>query len=117
MLIADDNHDSAATLALLLQLEGHQVIVAHDGVAALRLADLHEPDILLLDIGMPGLDGYAVASQVRARPWGGRAVLIAVTGWGQDSDKRQASAAGFNHHFHKPVDPEGLVQLVAGVGG
>ncbi|HEX5819746.1 MAG TPA: PAS domain-containing protein, partial [Gemmatimonadales bacterium] len=108
VLVADDNVDGAESLAELLRVWGHEVLVAHDGAAALALADATEPDVLLLDIGMPGINGYELAAAVRARPWGGRAVLVALTGWGHEEDRRRSLAAGFEVHFTKPVDPSAL---------
>jgi PAS domain S-box-containing protein len=112
VLIADDNRDAAETLAMLLRLEGHEVSVVHDGKQA--LAALHDlnPEFALLDIGMPELDGYEVARQVRQGTLGRAVTLVAVTGWGQESDKARALAAGFNHHFTKPVAPERLLELL-----
>jgi PAS domain S-box-containing protein len=115
VLIADDNRDAAETLAMLLRLEGHEVRVVHDGKQA--LAAFHElnPEVVLLDIGMPELDGYEVARQVRQGTLGRAVTLVAVTGWGQESDKARALAAGFNHHFTKPVAPERLIELLRSV--
>lgn len=113
ILLADDNRDAAESLAILLRLEGHEVELAHDGESALGVyADQH-PDVALLDIGMPGKNGYEVAKQIRSN--GGRDVLlIAVTGWAQDSDKAQSREAGFDHHLTKPVEPETLIGLLGG---
>jgi len=111
VLIADDNPDSLHALALLLQAEGHTVFAAKDGGEALRLFEECQPEFALLDIGMPVLNGYEVAQQVRALSSGStgcRATLIAVTGWGQPDDKRKALAAGFDHHFTKPIGKETL---------
>ncbi|HVW70731.1 MAG TPA: ATP-binding protein [Steroidobacteraceae bacterium] len=108
VLIADDAPDGAAALAMILERRGHEVHVAHDGREALRLAEQVRPDIAFLDIGMPGLSGYEVAAGIRREAWGRRMMLIAVTGWGQEDDKRSARAAGFNHHFTKPLDPRRL---------
>ncbi len=112
VLIADDNRDAADSLAMLLRLEGHEVRVVHDGKQA--LAGFHElnPEFALLDIGMPELDGYEVARRVRQGTLGRAVTLVAVTGWGQESDKARALAAGFNHHFTKPVEPERLLALL-----
>ena len=112
ILLADDNRDAAESLAILLKLEGHEVDLAHDGVSALRSFAEHQPDVALLDIGMPGKNGYEVAQQIRAN---GRkdVLLIAVTGWAQDSDKAQSRAAGFDHHLTKPVEPETLIGLLS----
>ncbi|HEY6517485.1 MAG TPA: PAS domain S-box protein [Steroidobacteraceae bacterium] len=112
LLVADDNRDSAATCAALLEASGHEVSVAHTGREAFDLACRLKPDALLLDIGMPELNGYQLAQRIRATSWGPRAMLIAITGWGQEQDKRQALAAGFDHHLTKPIDPNGLEALL-----
>ncbi|MGH8179853.1 MAG: response regulator, partial [Steroidobacteraceae bacterium] len=112
LLVADDNRDSAATCAALLEACGHEVSVAHTGREALDLACSLEPDALLLDIGMPELNGYQLAQRIRATGWGRRAMLIAITGWGQEQDKRQALAAGFDRHLTKPIDPNVLEALL-----
>jgi CheY-like chemotaxis protein len=114
VLIADDNRDAADSLALLLQMEGHLVTVVHDGEAALRAIEDARPDVALLDVGMPALDGYEVAQRVRAL-LKDSIVLIAITGWGQQSDKDRARAAGFEHHLTKPFDPSVLMTLLADV--
>jgi PAS domain S-box-containing protein len=112
VLIADDNRDAAESLAVLLRLDGHEVSVVHDGRQALAAFHDLNPEVALLDIGMPELDGYEVARQVRKGTLGRAVTLIAVTGWGQESDKARALAAGFNHHFTKPVKPERLIELL-----
>jgi two-component system, chemotaxis family, CheB/CheR fusion protein len=112
VLIADDNRDAADSLAMLLRLEGHEVKVVHDGKQALAGFDDLNPEVALLDIGMPELDGYEVARRVRRGTLGRAVTLVAVTGWGQESDKQRALAAGFNHHFTKPVDPERILELL-----
>ena len=104
ILVADDNRDAAASLATLLTLDGHEIAVAHDGEAALASAEAFRPDVALLDIGMPNLNGYEVAQSIRAAQWGRSMLLVAVTGWGQSEDKRRAHEAGFDHHFTKPLD-------------
>jgi CheY-like chemotaxis protein len=111
ILIADDLRDGSDSLALLLKAMGHLVEVAYDGEQALRLAEGSRPEIVLLDLGMPKVDGYEVCRQIRAAPWGGRMMLIAQTGWGQDHDRRRTHAAGFDHHVIKPVVPDALVAL------
>ena len=111
ILIADDNHDSAQTTAMLLKLSGHEVHIAHDGAEAFDIAARIHPDVGILDIGMPKLSGYDVAKRIRGENWGKKIILIALTGWGQESDKSRASEAGFNHHLTKPVDPEVLEGL------
>jgi CheY-like chemotaxis protein len=113
ILVADDNQDAANTLAMLLRLAGHEVRTAHGGEAALTIARTFEPDIALLDIGMPDLNGYEVAKRLRRTDRGKDLKLIALTGWGQDEDKRRAREAGFDHHLTKPVDPQRLDALLA----
>ncbi|MHB8816337.1 MAG: hybrid sensor histidine kinase/response regulator [Steroidobacteraceae bacterium] len=115
LLVADDNRDSAESFAALLAASGHEVSVAHAGREALELACRLEPDALLLDIGMPELNGYQLAQRIRGTSWGRRAVLIAITGWGQEQDKRRALAAGFDHHLTKPLDPSCLEVLLQSV--
>lgn len=112
VLLADDNHDATDVLAELLRLEGHAVHTARDGLQALRLAKDLKPDVLVLDIGMPGLNGYEVARQLRAEAWQPRPVLIAATGWGQESDRLLAMEAGFDVHLTKPFDPMALSALI-----
>jgi PAS domain S-box-containing protein len=113
ILVADDNQDAANTLALLLRLAGHDVRTAHGGEAALTLASEFQPEFALLDIGMPDLDGYEVAKRLRLTDCGKNVRLIALTGWGQEEDKRRARDAGFDHHLTKPVDPQRLGALLA----
>ena len=93
-------------------MEGHEVDVVYDGKEALAAFERTRPDVALLDIGMPEMNGYEVARRMRANPLGRAVTLVAVTGWGQDSDKAQAIAAGFNHHFTKPVEPERILALL-----
>jgi len=112
VLIADDNRDAAESLAALLELEGHVVALAFDGDAALQLFERFRPGICLLDIGMPVRNGNEVARAIRAHPDGGAVRLVAITGWGQENDRRQALVAGFDHHLTKPVEPAHLLQLV-----
>jgi len=112
ILIADDNRDSAETLAALLRMEGHEVTSVHDGPVALSVFGELKPDVALLDIGMPGLTGYEVARKMRQVTVRASLTLIAITGWGQDIDKERAFAAGFDHHLTKPVDPQRLVELL-----
>ncbi len=113
VLVADDNHDAADSLGLLLECAGHQVWCAFSGPEALAVALRERPEVMILDIDMPGLSGYEVAEQVRAEPWGKRAALIAVTGWGQERDRQRAQAAGFDQHLTKPVDPALLEAMLA----
>ncbi len=114
VLIADDNHDGAETLGMVLETLGHEIHLAYSGAEALEVAARCRPEIGILDIGMPDLSGYEVARRIRHEAWGAQITLIALTGWGQENDKRLAYAAGFDHHLTKPVDPERLTQLFAG---
>jgi signal transduction histidine kinase/ActR/RegA family two-component response regulator len=104
VLVADDNRDAADSLATILDMSGNEVSVAHSGEEALRLALLEEPQAIILDIGMPGMNGYEVARRVRVETWGKNTLLIAVTGWGQAEDKQRSRDAGFDHHLTKPID-------------
>ena len=113
MLVVDDNHDSADSLAMLLEASGHDASAAYDGQEALRLAEEWRPDVVLLDIGMPRMNGYDAARAMRATEWGERAMLIAQTGWAQEEDRRKASEAGFDAHLTKPVDHQALMALIA----
>jgi signal transduction histidine kinase len=115
VLVADDNRDSAESLGMLLELSNHEVFLAHDGVTALALAAEKRPQVALLDIGMPGMDGYEVAARIRAEAWGSNLKLIAITGWGQEDNKRTAHAAGFDHHLTKPMDSAVLDAILATV--
>ena len=113
ILVADDNLDSLETLAQLLQLRGHEIYKAADGVQALEAATRTRPDLVLLDIGMPGMDGYEVARRIRSQPWGREATLVALTGWGQENDRRRSREAGFDSHCIKPLDMQRLLNLLA----
>jgi PAS domain S-box-containing protein len=116
VLIADDNQDAAASLGMLLHVMGHETRLAHDGLEALEAAEVFRPDIVLLDIGMPQLNGYETARRLRARPWAASTVLIALTGWGQEADRRRARDAGFHHHVVKPLDPDVLAEMLEHAG-
>jgi two-component system CheB/CheR fusion protein len=100
-------------LAMLFESDGHEVHSAHDGAEALELISQTRPQIAILDIGMPGLNGYELAARIRAQPWGEKMMLIAVTGWGDERHKEATGAAGFNHHLTKPVDPSVFKELFA----
>jgi len=113
ILVADDNQDAADSLAMMLEMEGHEVRVARDGRAALSVAQTFRPDTALLDIGMPLLNGYQVAQALRREPWAAGITLIALTGWGQESDRQKAIDAGFDRHLTKPIDPDTLESLMA----
>jgi len=112
VLIADDDPDAAQSLAMLLELDGHRSVFATDGATALQLFEQVHPDVVLLDIGMPGCSGHDVARQIRALPSDKPVLLIAVTGWARDSDKARAYAAGFDHHLAKPIDYDVLTKLL-----
>jgi DNA-binding response OmpR family regulator len=105
VLIVDDNQDAADTLALLMKLEGYTVAVANDGSTALAEESTFQPQLVLLDIGMPGMDGYEVARELRARAPGKSLVIVAVTGYGQPEDRARAKEAGFSDHLTKPINP------------
>jgi CheY-like chemotaxis protein/two-component sensor histidine kinase len=113
VLVVDDNNDAATSLGMLLNMLGYEIRTAYDGVAGLEAARAFRPDFVLLDIGMPKLNGCEVARRIRAQPGGKDPVLIAVTGWGQAEDKQQIIEAGFDHHLVKPVDPTALATLLA----
>lgn len=113
ILIVDDNADAAQALSLILQKGGHQVTVANDGVAALHLAEKQHPEIALLDIGMPGMDGYELASRFKQHPKLREVKLVALTGWGQQEDRERSKKAGFDSHRVKPIDLTDLTQLLA----
>ena len=110
ILVADDNRDAADSLQRVLALFGHEVRVAYDGASAMRISGEFRPRVAILDIGMPGTDGYEVARSLRRQ---GGVTLVALTGWGQDADRRRAAEAGFDHHLIKPVDPQMLNSLLA----
>jgi PAS domain S-box-containing protein len=112
ILVVDDNRDAASSLAMVLQLAGHAVQIAHAGEEALTLGSGMEPDVVLLDIGLPDINGYDVARRIRRSAWGKGALLVALTGWGQKEDVERAHGAGFDLHLTKPADPERIEQLV-----
>lgn len=116
VLVVDDNSDAAETLAMLLGLWGHDVQSAADGPTALATALAHVPDVVLLDISLPGMSGYEVAEQLRAKPELRDTVLIAMTGYGQAEDKKETRQAGFATHLVKPVEPNMLQKLLSDLG-
>jgi CheY-like chemotaxis protein len=116
VLIVEDNHDAADSLMMLLELRGHRVRVAYDGVAGIESARANAPDVMLVDLGLPGIDGYEVARQVRRDPDLEQVVLVALTGYGREQDKQQSLAAGFHYHLVKPISPDTLHALVARLG-
>jgi PAS domain S-box-containing protein len=115
IVVVDDNRDIADTCAAVLELSGHRVQTAYSGEGALLAAETFRPDVMLLDIGLPDMDGYQLATRIRKTPWGREAVLVAVTGWGQEKDKDRAFDAGFDHHLTKPIDPAALESLLQSI--
>jgi CheY-like chemotaxis protein len=113
ILVVDDNADSAESLAMLLKIQGNDTQVANDGLEALEKGPAYKPDVVLLDIGMPGMNGYDACQAIRAASWGEEVLLIAMTGWGQDEDRRRSAEAGFDYHLVKPVDHTQLLELLA----
>jgi PAS domain S-box-containing protein len=113
VLIVDDNRDAADLLGLMLEALRTDFRVAYDGLEALRMAGEFRPDVILLDIGLPGMNGYDVARAIRAEPWGKGMTLVAITGWGQEEDRRRSREAGFDEHLVKPVPPVAIAQLLA----
>jgi CheY-like chemotaxis protein len=113
VLVVDDNADVATSLAMFLEAKGHEVRVAHDGERAFQVADDFRPHTVLLDLGMPGVDGFAACRRIRSMPWGKDLQMIAITGWGQEEHRRESAAAGFDEHLVKPVSPETLDRLLA----
>jgi PAS domain S-box-containing protein len=116
ILVVDDNVDAAESLAMILRLEGQEVRVAHDGPSALEAAPVYRPEVVFLDIGMPGMDGYEVARRLRQVPGLEGTVLIALTGWGQDQDRRRSQEAGFDRHLLKPVERRSLAEVLGTLG-
>ena len=115
ILVVDDNQDAAISLAMMLNIMGNETQTAHDGLQALDVAAQFRPDVVLMDIGMPKLNGYEAARRIREQTWGQGMVLVALTGWGQDEDKRKSHEAGFDAHLVKPVDPTALDKLLKGL--
>jgi CheY-like chemotaxis protein len=108
----DDSDDGAESLSLLLQVSGYETHKAYDGVEAVEAAERLKPDAILLDIGLPRLNGYEACRQIRHQPWGARVVLVALTGWGMEEDRDKSRDAGFDHHLVKPVDTAVLLKLL-----
>jgi CheY-like chemotaxis protein len=113
VLVADDNADSALSLAMILKFMGHETQTAHDGLTALELAETFRPEVAILDLGMPRLNGYELCHRIRQQPWGKSMLLVALTGWGQEDDRRRTQEAGFDHHIVKPIDTATLQRLLA----
>ncbi len=115
ILVVDDNREAAETFAALLKHSGHEVYMAHDGAAAVKLAESVLPDVVFMDLGMPKLNGYEAAEQIRRAPWGEKIVLAALTGWGQEEDRRRTSTAGFDFHLTKPAEPSAVLRILQAV--
>jgi CheY-like chemotaxis protein/two-component sensor histidine kinase len=113
ILVVDDNRDSAKTMAMLLKVTGHQTQIAYDGLEAVEAAESFRPEVVLLDIGLPKLNGYETAVAIRQQPWGKDMLLVALTGWGQDDDRQKSKDAGFDAHLVKPVEHSVLAKLLA----
>ena len=112
ILVVDDNRDSADSLAMMLNIMGNEVRTAHDGLEAVDLAATFNPEVVLMDIGLPMLNGFDAARRMRDQPGGNGMVIVALTGWGQEEDRRRSQEAGFDHHIVKPVDPFALEKLL-----
>ena len=112
IVLADDNRDAVDSLAMVLKMAGYEVCATHSGLEALEAGAHVQPEVFILDIGMPDISGYELASRIREEPWGRDALLIALTGWGQQEDKERSREAGFDHHLTKPVDPDQLERLL-----
>jgi CheY-like chemotaxis protein len=113
VLLVDDNHDAVDAIAMLLESEGYEIRTAHDGVTALKEAQAWLPEVIILDIGLPGLNGYQVAQALRQSPLSSQPLLIALSGYGGDRDRQLARTAGFDHHVVKPAEPDQLFALLA----
>ena len=116
VLVVDDNADAAESLSTLLALSGHETRVAHDGYRAIEQAEVFQPDVIFLDIGMPGMDGHETARRIREHAWGRDMVLVALTGWGQNEDRRRSKDAGFDVHLVKPADPSEVTAVLSSLG-
>jgi CheY-like chemotaxis protein len=112
ILVVDDNTDAASSLSLLLKITGNETHIANDGLEAVEAAEKFRPDVVLLDIGLPKLNGYDACRCIREQPWGQNMVIVALTGWGQDEDRRRSKDAGFDGHLIKPVDYAALMKLL-----
>ena len=113
ILIVDDNRDAATSLATLLRLTGNETQTAYDGLEAVAAAGMFRPEVVLLDISLPKMNGYDACRRIRQQPWGKNMVLVALTGWGQDEDRRQSKDAGFDHHMVKPLDLAAFMKMLA----
>jgi CheY-like chemotaxis protein len=115
VLVVDDNCDAANTLSMLLEMVGYEVRTAFDGIEALAEAGRFFPNVVLLDLGMPRMDGLEACRRLREQPWGAKMAVIALTGWGSESDRRRTTKAGFNQHLVKPVEPDAILGLLNGL--
>jgi DNA-binding response OmpR family regulator len=114
-LIVDDNRDAADSLAMLLRTTGNDIRTAYDGLEAVQVANEFRPEVVLLDIGLPKIDGHEVAQRLRREPWAQHACLIAVTGWSDETDRARSRASGFDHHLVKPLDTGHLAKLLSSI--
>ena len=112
ILVADDNSDAASSLGMLLEMMGHEVCIVHNGVEAVAKASTFGPDIILLDLGMPQLNGYEACARIRAQPSPKKTLIVALTGWTQDDKKQRSQQAGFDFHLIKPVELPALEKLL-----
>ena len=117
ILVVDDNQDSARSMARLLKLRGNEVRTAHDGIEAVEAAEEFRPEVILMDVGMPRLNGYEATRRIREQPWGQSITIIALTGWGQEGDRVQSREAGCDGHLVKPVDIRDLEKLLTALTG
>ncbi|WP_081779110.1 response regulator [Legionella sainthelensi] len=115
ILVVDDNIDITTSLTLLLELMGHTIKIAYNGLDAIDTASTFHPDLILMDIGMPQLNGYDVAKEIRKQPWGKHIILAALTGWGLEKDKHRAKEAGFDFHITKPIKLDMLERLLTDI--
>ena len=113
ILVVDDNKDSATSMAMMLKLMGNEAWTAHDGFEAIAVAEERRPQVILMDVGMPKLNGYEATRRIREKPWGASVVIIALTGWGQPDDKSRSKEAGCDGHLVKPVNPLDLEKVLA----
>jgi CheY-like chemotaxis protein len=113
VLVVEDNVDSAETLAILLRAYDHEVRTVHDGLQAIEVSERFQPDVILLDLGLPDLDGYDVCRRIRQRPRGRNMIIIALSGWGQQKDKDRSAASGFDLHLVKPVEAQTLIEMLS----
>jgi CheY-like chemotaxis protein len=116
ILVVDDNVDAARSLVRLLRVSGHKTHVAHDGPAGVAAAEQYQPDVVLMDVGLPKFDGHEACRQIREQPWGKAMLIIALTGWSQEEDRRKSKEAGFDAHMVKPLNYDALMRLLAGHG-